>query len=147
VDLLREYKRYTEVVNLLEQRQDAGVRAYTRLAPSPVVPEGPGLNNVTLEKLAAIMQEVLDRKPVQRTRAVIARDTVMTLSDRVADLRERLRRRGKFSFRRMILECQSRVEVVVSFLAILELLKSGECDARQDGAWSDIEVVAVKVAV
>jgi chromatin segregation and condensation protein Rec8/ScpA/Scc1 (kleisin family) len=39
------------------------------------------------------------------------------------------------------------VEVVVSFLAILELLKAGECDARQDASWGDIEVVALKIAV
>lgn len=147
VDLLREYKRFTQVVNLLEQRQDAGVRAYTRLAPPPIVPEGPGLNNVTLEKLGAIMREVLERKPVQRPKAVIVRDTNMTLTERVADFRERLRARGKFSFRKMIMECGSRVEVVVSFMAVLELLKTGECDARQDGAWGDIEVVPVKVAV
>lgn len=147
VDLLREYKRFTEVVNLLEQRQEAGVRSYTRLAPPPVVPEGPGLSSVTLEKLAAIMREVLARKPVERPKAVIVRDTAMTLNERVTDLRERLRKRGKFSFRRMISECRTRVEVVVSFLAILELLKSGECDARQDASWGDIEVVALKVAV
>ena len=147
VDLLREYKRFTQVVNLLEQRQEAGVRSYTRLAPPPLAPEGPGLTNVTLDKLATIMREILERKPTQRPRAVLVRDTTMNLSERVADLRERLRSRGKFSFRRMIAECQTRVEVVVSFLAILELLKSGECDARQDGAWGDIDVVAVKVAV
>lgn len=147
IDLLREYKRYSEVVGLLEQRQDSGVRAYTRLAPPPVVPEGPGLNNVTLDKLAAIMRDVLERKPSQRPKAVLARDPAMTLSECVTDLRERLRRRGKFSFRKLMMECQSRVEVVVSFLAILELLKSGECDARQDASWGDIEVVAVKVAV
>ena len=32
-------------------------------------------------------------------------------------------------------------------MAILELLKSGECDARQSAAWGDIEVVAVRVPV
>lgn len=147
VDLLREYKRFTEVVNMLEQRQDSGMRSYARMAPPLVVPEGTGLSNVTVDKLAAIMREILGRTPAVRPRAVIARDTAMTLNERVFDFRERLRKRGKFSFRRAILECKDRLEVVVSFLAILELLKTGECDARQDASWGDIEVVAVKVAV
>lgn len=145
VELLREYKRFVQVVALLEARQQSGARSYTRMAPPPVVPEGPGLTTVTLEKLADIMRDVLGRKPVERPRTVIARDTTMTLNERVTDLRERLRSRGKLSFRKMILECRTRVDVVVSFLAILELLKSGECDARQDASWGDIEVVALKV--
>ena len=147
VDLLREYKRFTEVVNMLAQRQDSGMRSYARMAPPLVVPEGTGLSNVTVDKLAAIMREILGRKPIVRARAVIIRDTAMTLNERVLDFRERLRKRGKFSFRRAILECKDRLEVVVSFMAILELLKTGECDARQDASWGDIEVVAVKVAV
>ena len=147
VDLLREYKRFTEVVNMLEQRQDSGMRSYARMAPPLVVPKGTGLSNVTVDKLAAIMREILGRTPAVRPRAVIARDTAMTLNERVFDFRERLRKRGKFSFRRAIMECKDRLEVVVSFLAILELLKTGECDARQDASWGDIEVVAVKVAV
>ena len=59
------------------------------------------------------------------------------------DFRERLHRRGRFSFRRILMECTTRVDVVVSFLAILELIRSGECDAEQSNTWGDIEVVAL----
>ena len=148
VDLLREYKRFAEVATVLEERQETGMRIYTRLAPPPPVPEGAGLQNVTVDRLRAIMLEVLNKKPVApRAPVVIQRDTVMTLSDRVMDFRERLQRRGKFSFRRAIMECRTRVEVVVSFLAILELLKAGIADARQSNQWGDIEVVALEQSV
>jgi segregation and condensation protein A len=144
VDLLREYKRFAEVADLLESRQEDGARIYTRLAPPPEVPEGAGLQNVTMERLRDIMLEVLNKKPAeQRPRAVMARDTSMTLANRLMDFRERLQRRGRFSFRRMLAECKTRVDVVVSFLAVLELIRSGECDAEQEGAWGDIVVVAL----
>ena len=144
VDLLREYKRFAEVTDLLEERQDEGARIYTRLAPPPEVPEGTGLQDVTMDRLRAIMLEVLNKKPSEpRSRAVIARDTSMTMGERLLDFRERLQRRGRFSFRRMMLECKTRVDVVVSFLAILELIRSGECEAEQDAAWGDIVVVAL----
>ncbi|MGH2633515.1 MAG: segregation and condensation protein A, partial [Tepidiformaceae bacterium] len=142
VDMLREYKRFTEVVNMLERRQDAGLRNYTRMAPPPVAPPGPGLGKVTLERLCAMMAEMLSRTPPE-PRAVIVRDRGLTLNDRVADFRQRLQRGGKFSFRKVISECRTRLEVVVSFMAILELLKTGECDARQSTAWGDIEVVGL----
>ena len=145
VDMLREYKRFTQVVDLLEQRQAAGLRNYTRLAPAPIAAAGAGLGKVTLEKLCAIMAEMLARTPPE-PRAVIVRDRGLTLNDRVADFRQRLRSAGKFSFRAIISECRTRIEVVVSFMAILELLKTGECDARQNAAWGDIEVVALAAA-
>ncbi len=148
VDLLREYKRFAEVTDMLEERQEEGTRIYTRLAPPPEVPEGTGLQNVTMERLRAIMLDVLNKKPAEaRPRAVIARDTSMTLGARMLDFRERLQRRGRFSFRRMMMECETRLDVVVSFLAILELIRSGDCDAQQDTSWGDIVVVAlVRVA-
>lgn len=147
VDLLREYKRYTEVVAMLEQRQQAGMRNYTRMAPAPqATQQDTGLGSVTMELLTSLMMQVLSRTPAE-PRAIIVRDTGVTLSQRVADFREQLRRRGRFSFRRVMSECGTRLEVVVSFMAILELLKSGECDARQSAAWEDIEVVSVKVTV
>jgi segregation and condensation protein A len=148
VELLQEYKRFAQIANLLEERQETGLRIYTRLAPPPPVPEGAGLQNVTVDRLRAIMIEVLSKKPpAPRAPVTIQRDTVMTLSDRVMDFRERLRRRGKFSFRRAIMECRTRVEVIVSFLAILELLKAGIADAQQTNNWGDIEVVAIESSV
>lgn len=148
VDLLREYKRFAEIADLLEARQESGARIYTRLAPPPAPPEGPGLQQVTMDRLRAIMLDVLAKKKpaTPKPRAVMQRDTAMTLADRISEFRERLRRRGKFSFRASIAECKDRIEVVVSFLAILELLRSGEADAVQDEAWGDIQVVTLSVA-
>ena len=145
VEMLREYKRFLEVVEVLEERQRTGVRVYPRMAAAPILQPGTGLTNVTMERLCAIMVDMLARTPAE-PRAILPRDAAMTLSDRVGDFRDRLRRTGRFSFRRMILECRDRLEVVVSFMAILELLKSGECDARQSAAWGDIEVVALAAA-
>ena len=145
VDLLREYKRFTEVVNLLEQRQAAGMRNYTRMAPAPLPTPGTGLDNVTMDLLTSIMLKVLNRTP-KEPRAVIVRDGAMTLNERMADMRVQLHRRGKLSFRKMITDCATRLEIVITFMAILELVRAGECDARQADAWGDIEVVGLVAA-
>lgn len=142
VDLLLEYRRFGEIADVLQERQDAGFRVYPRLAPPPAREPGPGLDEVTMESLFKIMLDVMSKVPDEGPRAVIARDTV-TLSGRLQQFRDRLRRGGKFSFRNAIAECTTRVEVVISFMAILELLKSGECDAQQGTMWGDIEVVAL----
>lgn len=146
VELLREYKRFGEITDRLQERQDHGLRVYRRIAAPPELPPGTGLDNVTLGRLNAIMREVMGRKTPEKPVAVVKRDTV-TLSQRILDLRGRLERHSRLSFRRLMEECQTRVEVVVSFLAILELLKSGDCDVEQPELWGEIEVVAVERAV
>lgn len=142
VDMLREYRRFLDVVAVLQERQDAGLRHYPRMAPPPEPKPESGLGSVTLERLYALMLEMLSRTPPE-PRAVLPRDRGMALSDRVADFRSRLQQGGKFSFRRAVAECRTRLEVVVSFMAILELIRTGEADATQANAWGDIEVVAI----
>lgn len=142
VDMLLEYRRFKEVAEMLNDRQEAGYRLFPRLAPAPPLPPGTGLDNVTVEALYTLMVEVLARTPVEPLKAAIVREAV-TLAQRVTDFRERLRRAGRFSFRAAISECETRIEVIMSFMAILELLKSGECDATQPDQWGDIEVVSL----
>ena len=142
VDLLLEYRRFGEIADVLQERQAAGLRVYPRLAPPPPRAPGPGLDDVTMDSLFAIMLDVMAKVPEEAPRAVIARE-VVTLGARLEQFRDRLRSGGKFSFRKAIAECGTRLEVVISFLAILELLKSGECDAQQGKMWGDIEVVAL----
>lgn len=146
VDMLIEYRRYAEASDVLEARQGQGLRVYPRLAPPPERPEGTGLDGVTMDAMRRIMLQVLARTPVERPQGVMARDRGITLSQRVLQFRERLIAAGRFSFRAAIEECTTRVEIVISFLAVLELLKRGECDAEQADAWGDIEVVALAPA-
>lgn len=142
VDMLREYKRFGAAVNMLEERQQQGLRFYTRRAPAPEVPPGNGLDAVTMDRLVAIMRDVLrkkERRPSAAPQGIVRRDT-LTLGQRIDDLRDRLRRSGSFAFRAVIEQCEERIEVIIVFLAILELIKRGECDVRQSEAWGDIEV-------
>jgi segregation and condensation protein A len=141
VDMLQEYRRFSEVADLLQERQESGWRVYPRVAPAPPRPEGPGLDGVTADLMRKIMMDVLARTP-EPPRVLIPRDRA-TLSQRVYDLRQRLASSGRVSFRAVMSECKSRLEVVLSFLAILELLKAGECDATQSQQWGDIDIVAL----
>jgi segregation and condensation protein A len=143
VDMLVEYRRYAAVADDLQVRQEAGMRHYPRLAPPPARPEGPGLDGVTLDLMRKIMAQVLKRLPPQ-PRGLVPRMRI-SLAQRVAALRERLARERRFSFRDLIAESKSRSEVVVSFLAVLELIKAGACEAKQAETWGEIEVVAREI--
>jgi segregation and condensation protein A len=95
--------------------------------------------------LRELMEEALARVPEEKPpRAFIRRET-LTLAQRIDDLRDRLRKRGKFSFKTVMQQCETRLEVVIVFLAILELLKGGECTVAQEKRFGDISVSAASV--
>ncbi|HEY8489510.1 MAG TPA: ScpA family protein [Dehalococcoidia bacterium] len=141
--LLREYKRFREAAEALREREQAGLRSYPRLAPPPDLPPAAGLEGVTLEALARLFQEVLLRQPDPEPAVEVRRDTV-TIKERMSALLDALRRFGKVSFLGLVRAARSRVEVVVAFLALLELLKAGQVHAEQEDLFGDILVTPAR---
>jgi segregation and condensation protein A len=90
-----------------------------------------------------MVEEALNRVPEEAPAPVI-RPHRITVREKVAQIRERILSEGRLSFRAMMLECGSRMEIIVSFMAVLELIKSRVLDAMQDAAFADITLVRVE---
>ena len=107
------------------------------------IPLPTGLDGVTLDLLRAMVEEALNRVPEEAPTPII-RPHRITVREKVAQIRERILAEGRLSFREMMLECQSRMEIIVSFMAVLELIKSRVLDAMQDAVFADITLVRVE---
>lgn len=140
---LREYKLFREAAGQLREIEQAGLHSYPRIAPPPEMPPPLGLDGVTLDLLREMVEEALNRVPEEAPAPVI-RPHRITVREKVAQIRERILAEGRLSFRAMMLECQSRMEIIVSFMAVLELIKSRVLDAMQDAAFADITLVKVE---
>ena len=66
------------------------------------------------------------------------------MEQKVAALSEGLRRNKRLSFRVFISASRSRIEVIVAFLAVLELIKGLRLRAEQDAPFGDISLVALE---
>ena len=64
----------------------------------------------------------------------------ITVADAVAELIGELPRVGRISFRRLTADLAERIEVIVRFLAVLELFKQGIVELDQTERFGDIEV-------
>ena len=91
------------------------------------------------------MQEVLTRQVEEEPQGIIERQEV-TVEQKIAELSESLQRHKRLSFRSFISACRSRIEVIVAFLAVLELIKGLRLRAEQDEAFADISLVALEGA-
>ena len=146
VQRLREYRRFKEIAGTLQEIEEQGLRAYPRLAPPTDLPLPTGLDGVTLDLLLSIFQETLERTPdaeEEEEEAVVERHEV-TVEQKVRELGDELRQRRRVSFRGWISACRTRVEVIVSLMAVLELIKSLDLRAEQDRTFGDIDLVALE---
>ena len=141
-EMLREYKRYKDVATALRAIEEEGLRSYRRTAPPPKVPLPSGLDKVTMDKLLQLFRDALNRLPSEPA-STIVRDT-MTVRAKIQEIESALKSERSLSFRKMVLACRSRLEVIVSFLAVLELIKIGRVWGQQEELFGDISIVAIE---
>ena len=145
VEMAQAYKRYRDGIAQLGQRDREQLRSYPPIAAPPIdrpLPLGMS-DNVTLDALARIARQVLERAAEREAQDAIAHDAAIerqriTVRHRAADLRGRLLSGHTVSFRQWIADVESRLELVVSFMAVLELHKSLAIEIEQDGDFEDI---------
>ena len=99
------------------------------------------LEDLTQEKLMRICQDILRRHEdkqdtVHSHFGEIEREAVR-IGDRLDYVRKKVTRPGRHSFRSLLRAGASKLEVVVTFIAILELIKTGEIRLTEDSGRDD----------
>jgi segregation and condensation protein A len=118
---LLEYQRYKEAAAELEQRDLLTRDVFVR-SPTPTEEVGPrGFREVSVFELLGALKRIIDRLPKETVHEV-ALDKI-TVREKMTFLLETLRAHGSVLFESLFVEVKSRVEVVVTFLAMLELVK------------------------
>lgn len=109
------------------------------------------------ERFASLMPDLLEGTSLRRFQSAAIRaltpriePTVdlfhvnpirFTVAEAVAELCDELPRVGRISFRRLTASLGERLEVIVHFLAVLELFKQGFVDIDQTERFGDIEII------
>ena len=137
---LIEYRAFKEAAGRLREIETAGLRSFPRVAPPPEFPPPHGLDGVTVDLLQRIVEAALTRK-VEPDPVQVIHPHRVTVREKIEFIRDVLSRERRASFRAIIERCRTRMEVVVSFMAVLELIKSCVIDAVQDASFEDILLV------
>jgi segregation and condensation protein A len=140
VDQLRLYKRFKEIGGWMHMRQEANLRTFLRIAPPPRVEPKLDLSNLTLEKLIAAAEIAFAREKQKEPLGTIIAPPRVTIREKIDLISKTLRDVQRSTFRALLTDGASRLEIVVTFLAMLELVKRYRIDARQEGLFSDIEI-------
>jgi len=140
VDQLKLYKRYKEIGAWMNERQDKNLRTFLRIAPPPKVEAKLDLSNLTLEKLVAAAEEAFAKEQNKKPLGSIIAAPRITIREKIDLILKTMKDVERASFRSLLDQDASRLEVVVTFLAMLELVKRYRIHAHQEDLFGDIEI-------
>ena len=144
-DLVRqliEYKKFKEAAQALRQREEMGLRAYVRVAPPPKLERTLDLEGLSLNDLLEALQQALAVTPLAPPVSGMVAPITITIADKISQIEAALRRHSRLSFKRLLARAASRVEIIVAFLAVLELIKRHQVDVQQEQTFGEIIITA-----
>ena len=133
---LLEYKKFKEAASELAEREEDRRKVFTRPVTTPPEEEAQEILDVTLFDLLEALQKVFAQVKIQTTYRIIP-ETV-TVEEKLALIRRSVEERSEVLFSELFGGEYSKLGVIVTFLAILEMVKLGEIVARQSGHGADI---------
>jgi segregation and condensation protein A len=152
VQQLLEYKMYKCMAYELKDRQIDAARVMFRepnipeevLAYEEPVDVAELISDITLAKLNEIFKNIMRKQrdkvdPLRSKFGKIEKEEV-SLEDKMTYLEEYAKVHSHFSFRNLLEEQAGKVEVIVTFLAILELMKMGKIYISQEHIFDDIKI-------
>ena len=155
VQKLLEYKMYKYMSFELKDRQ---FNAEKNMYKEPTIPEeilqhqepldySVLLGDMNLQKLHKIFKETVKRKedkvdPIRSQFGKIEKDEI-NLDEKTAYIESYVAQNGKMSFRDLLEKQNSKMEVIVTFLVILELMKVGVIQIEQNDIFDDILITYV----
>jgi segregation and condensation protein A len=137
---LRIYKRFKEIANLLEARETQGMHTYLRLAPPPKVEARLDLSNITLADLMQAAESIFMSGQEKQSLGTIISAPKVTIREKIAYIANAMGRDKNSSFKTLVGDATSRLEIVVTFLALLELIKRYRVSATQGEIFGNIAI-------
>lgn len=157
VERLLEYKMYKYISGELRELETEASQSMYRegSVPKEVAEYEPPvcleelLDGLTLEKLNEIFKSVMRRQtdkidPIRSKFGKIEREK-FRVSDKIRHIIHFSAAHSKYSFRNLLEEQATKTEVVVTFLAVLELMKMGRIHLTQEHIHDDIIIEPVDV--
>lgn len=153
---LLEYKMYKYMSYELRDRMNQAARAVYKKPTLPrevleyrePVDTTTLLADLTLERLNAVYKAILRRQedkidPIRSRFGKIEKEEV-SLPDKMTYVERYAVAHRKFSFRALLEEQPGRLQIIVTFLAVLELMKTGKIRIMQDELFGEIMIESLE---
>ncbi|MBF0519514.1 MAG: segregation/condensation protein A [Nitrospirae bacterium] len=141
VQRLLSYQSFKEAALLLKEKESFGETCFYRdpqWIDEDTSEVKQSLFSVDLYVLLRAFSSLIDKKPVEAR--LITRES-LTLKDKIAIIMERLEIEKEITFYDIFEETDDKVDMIVSFLALLEILRLGLACVFQEQYFGEIKIV------
>lgn len=142
VQQLIEYKKYKNAGFWLQDRKTRHMHTYFRTAPPPKLPEVLDLTDLSVFDLAALYRDLLITKEQFYPIDEVVTITTITLKNRINTIMEQFKRISHLKFSSLT-DQGTKLEVIITFLALLELIKNHLVQAIQPEIFGEIDLDSI----
>ncbi|MCA0985843.1 segregation/condensation protein A [Guptibacillus algicola] len=143
VQRLVEYRKYKEAADELKKKESSRSLLYTR-PPADVTEytsedSNTSIGDVTLYDMLAAFQKMSRRVKEKKPKRTTIKTEEIPIEDRMNEIKQQLRGGGRKRFTDLFTE-HEKGPMIVTFLAILELMKTRELSCEQEGNFGEIMI-------
>lgn len=135
---LKLYKQYLEATKYVKEKWENGAMSFGRTEPLRKSEKFEVPKNAKSEHLYTMMLSLVSRlkpiKPLPEAKI----DKSISIKNKIENFYNLLTKHRQISFSHLINESKNRTEVIITFLALLELTKQQKINFQQTGSFSDI---------
>lgn len=139
---LLEYKKYKSIANKLKNLHFENKDSFFRNSSKVVYDQSPNasdfLNEVTLYDISKIFKDAIKNAPTQDS-FEIYRETV-SLKDQQDFILQQFNNDKILSLKNLVKKLETKLKIIVTFLALLEMIKRSEIICSQKENFEDIEI-------
>lgn len=144
VDLARQLKMYEQYVRAAEELKEILLRRHFMYAREPITIKATGFQppkTLSARRMGAVMEDIAHRfKPKLLEEVEVRR--VMSIKEKIDAVQDMLTTFKRGKFKDFIADPSSRADVIVTFLALLELVKQRTISVQQDTHFDHIHIEA-----
>jgi len=146
VAALLEYKRYKEMseeFSFFEARQrKINFRGNFELDPKENVENMELLlKNISIYDLMKAFKKAMDEKPKEVVHEIFRES--FTIEEQAVFIMERLSAKSSLRFVELVATLRDKIQLIVTFVAILDLVRSGKIGLRESLNYNDFEIVSI----
>lgn len=140
---LIEYKKYKDVALWMKGREQARLQSFYRVGAPPKFREILDTTGLSADDLVELMMEIYFQNENFTPLSDVVTITTLTIKNKINEIIRYFNETKHNDFETILGEHPSRLDLVVTFLALLELIKHHTIEASQENLFGNIELDCV----
>jgi segregation and condensation protein A len=144
IQRLKTYKTFKDACEEMKSYEEKGLRVYYKLPEEIAYPdERIEIEEISLQDLFEAFAELMRRIPdgeAERIEEVEIQQETFTIKDRTRHILKKLSELNTATFFSLFSDARSKMEVAVTFIALLELIHESIVTIKQNGSYEDIYI-------